>query len=729
MSGTVGEAILSSDNFVANGFARAVAYKVSPALPAGLRVNGSTGSVSGTPSAAQPATTYTVTATDGLSSAQATISISIADSTKPVVLPVLQRVHAFAGSAITPTEALATSGFSKRPTFSVSPPLPRGLALSSFTGTVSGTPDLAQKAFGYVITADDGTDTATTDVTITIDPIMTPLVQTLNIQTDVPMTPSEPLVPLGLQTPVAFGVVPPLPAGLDLDVLTGVISGTPAQMLPQASFTITASDGQVTADARANITVSCWDQTATPGTCIPAPLKLGGVSAAQSLVVTAGAQPFHKQLDPTSTDNCAACHRTHTDQSKTFVPVAQSVSQQCLTCHNSTGAATNYNVQAEYTGATANNPATRSFYTHDAVTTDPATLAANPHYTATLGDSDQTVPSTEFAAETPAPADPNRHAQCTDCHNPHFSSSTTQSTHSTSGWSASTFINGASGVSVDNSKTGAARYALLGSPTTRITLEYQLCFKCHSGYTNLPSNTGFTPETWYLDKAVEFDTTSPANSSFHPIEGAGRNTSGKMTDSLAGASDYKLWTFTVGQTVRCANCHASGGRTAAGGAGQVSPPHVSLNRSILILPYKDRALNATGSFVEGNYALCFACHTDAPFKSETSTGTNFQYHYKHMAAISGSGNGINTTDINTPNAGRGNAICAECHYRSHSTTTELSVGTQSSAQTLSGRGLVSFSPNVVGSGTGAKPTFNSNTPGSGTCTLVCHGYTHDGKGY
>lgn len=52
-------------------------YSVSPALPAGLSLNTTTGVISGTPTAVSGATNYTITATNAAGTATKTISIAV----------------------------------------------------------------------------------------------------------------------------------------------------------------------------------------------------------------------------------------------------------------------------------------------------------------------------------------------------------------------------------------------------------------------------------------------------------------------------------------------------------------------------------------------------------------------------------------------------------------------------------------------------------------------------
>ena len=88
-----------------------------------------------------------------------------------------------------------------------------------------------------------------------------------------------------------------------------------------------------------------------------------------------------------------------------------------------------------------------------------------------------------------------------------------------------------------------------------------------------------------------------------------------------------------------------------------------------------------------------------------------------MAGISGSGGG--GLSIDTPGDGQGNALCAECHFRLHSTT--FAVGTPSYSR------LVNFAPDVLPFK--GKLEWTSTSVGHGTCTLTCHGHDHDAQGY
>jgi hypothetical protein len=72
---TVGTAITANNaTLVGDGW---VEYTITPALPAGLAINSSTGKISGIPTAAKATTTYTVEAANGAGSVKTTIVITV----------------------------------------------------------------------------------------------------------------------------------------------------------------------------------------------------------------------------------------------------------------------------------------------------------------------------------------------------------------------------------------------------------------------------------------------------------------------------------------------------------------------------------------------------------------------------------------------------------------------------------------------------------------------------
>jgi len=624
-----------------------------------------------------------------------------------------------AGSAVTPTVGFTAPALTGTLVYTVSPELPIGLALDAISGAISGTPVYAQAAADYTVTGTSESGSATGQVSIAVTPVVAPATFTVLAERRTPLTPTSGLFAIGFNGPVAFSTSPALPQGLKLDSRNGSISGTPTTALLPMTSTITATDGTFSATSQVTISVSCGTGQGVAPTCRMVPLTKSGANpnaAAGFSLLASTPDNIHGPFT-TTTDSCAACHRNHSDPATEWAPEVDPVATLCFTCHDGTGASPN--VYTEYYAGTnpagtpryTNVAATRSIYTHDA-------LVATNHVGPTVDSEGTSYIVNEFQNTL------NRHAECTDCHNPH-DATTAASTQTSAGWTVSGRTHAAAGVSVVNGAAGATpTYTLLGAKATPMTLEYQLCFKCHSGYTTLPSNTGFPSSQWYLDKGVELN---PANLSTHPIEGVGSNSTAAMTASLAGTSPYKLWTFTTGSTIRCTNCHAGGTITAAGGAGQNSQPHAAANRGILLLPYRDRVLRSTAApnYAAADFALCYGCHTDIPFKQQSATATNFADHGLHVSSMTGSGSGGASTNIDTAGAGAGTALCAECHYRLHSTQTMLG------SQTLSGTRLVNFAPNIQPVSVAGVPTikWSSTSTGHGSCTLLCHGKTHTNMSY
>jgi predicted CXXCH cytochrome family protein len=450
------------------------------------------------------------------------------------------------------------------------------------------------------------------------------------------------------------------------------------------------------------------------------PLAASTSAVAGSVIVKisdAGIKGSHSDLS----DQCSVCHGAHTAQGPKLLKSA-SQSTLCFTCHNGTQA--NGAVQAEYTDPTlpGNNANALDYYSH-ATTSTPSTIPADSEL--------------KFRDVT------NRNIECADCHNSHKVNNTaSEESSDQTGWTASGRLAGVSGVSVENSTTpGAApTYKFLDGVTDPVTREYQLCFKCHSGFTTLlPPKIPARPSTDQLDKGIEFN---PYNASFHPVEAKGTNQTPKMQASLDGSSPYKLWNFRTTGTVRCLNCHASG--TTLGPTGTSDPtatpgptpdptatpppagsdlaPHTSSNRGILLRPYQDRVLKPAGdAYSAGDFGLCYVCHAEAPFApgGTSSDATNFPMHSEHLTGLIDKGG--TGTDIDKAGDGQGNAICAECHFRIHSTTNTVS-------NQVGGARLVNFAPNVEPNGL-ASPSWTSTGIGAGSCTLTCHGYTHDGFKY
>ena len=213
-----------------------------------------------------------------------------------------------------------------------------------------------------------------------------------------------------------------------------------------------------------------------------------------------------------------------------------------------------------------------------------------------------------------------RSVECGDCHNPHMAGSGGLVYSNTATATRNRITNplkGVSGVAV--TYTGltnfvappAANYIALAAATN----EYQICFKCHSGYAwgtatppagLSPNGTATTPAQ--TDLAQEF---SPANRSGHPIfTGLDNYTNSTAVGSpakrgLQAAALKAPWNVNIGtQTMMCTDCHNT---DAASPAAQ--GPHGSAAQFILRGPNANNWPNIANS--SWTTSWCANCHNNS----------------------------------------------------------------------------------------------------------------------
>lgn len=401
------------------------------------------------------------------------------------------------------------------------------------------------------------------------------------------------------------------------------------------------------------------------------------------------ADPVHVRSSLTGA-MCTDCHRSHTAVNKNVSPTNGAQSALCFTCHDGSNTK---NIAAQYSDSNvpANDVASGAFYAHQAT-------VATSHTAAQYDEFGETI---------------NRHSECGDCHNSHNADSS-PAAQTANGYTVSGAEKEISGVGV----SGAARTLTWKSSAT---YEYELCYKCHSSYTGLLSYP--EPSGGITDVAAEFN---PANGSFHPIEAVGTNNSITMTLSLAGTSPYKLWNFGPTDLVRCVNCHGDyrlANPSNPPMAGARLAPHTSKNRGVLMNNYRDRVLKSQNDpYAKNDFALCYQCHAEAPFVDISGSPlpeTNFSQHGFHVSNIANNpaGNLQTGTSIDAASDGQGNALCAECHFRTH--------GQGATTGNSAGSRLVNFAPNVQPNSV----NILEWDPNARTCSLSCHGADHKAAGY
>ena len=141
-----------------------MSYSVSPSLPTGLVIDPATGVIAGTPTAAQSATAYVITASNagGQSTFSLTITVRLSAPTALVYpSPLMFAVNSPAVTVTPSVQGTVTN-------FSVTPALPAGLTLDPSTGTLSGTPTAAQAAANYKFTAQNSSGSTTMTASIAV---------------------------------------------------------------------------------------------------------------------------------------------------------------------------------------------------------------------------------------------------------------------------------------------------------------------------------------------------------------------------------------------------------------------------------------------------------------------------------------------------------------------------------------------------------------------------------
>jgi len=251
---TLGQAILQ--NTPSHGGGTVDAYTVTPALSSGLSLNGSSGAISGTPTAMVATASYTVTATNSAGSTTASLTITVHDAAPSGLVYTAATAAYIKGVAITPNAP--SHGGGAVISYSVSPSLPAGLSLSTSTGVVSGTPTAITASASYTVTAtnDGGSTTATLSLAVTDLPPTNLVYSAPTASYTVGTTIAPNLATHDGGTVVSFNVSPSLPPGLSLNSASGSVTGTPLASAATTVYTVTATNSGGSATANLSLTVN-----------------------------------------------------------------------------------------------------------------------------------------------------------------------------------------------------------------------------------------------------------------------------------------------------------------------------------------------------------------------------------------------------------------------------------------------------------------------------------------
>ena len=169
-----GTAITSLTLPVATGGTGAITYTLTGALPTGLTYNATARTITGTASAATTVRTYTYTATDA-DNAAATLTFSITVEAAPDTVLTFATDAAIPGpqvytvdTTIEPLTLPEASGGRGDHVYTLTSPLPAGLAFDAATRILSGTPTTAAATQTFTYTASDDNGTVMLTFTITV---------------------------------------------------------------------------------------------------------------------------------------------------------------------------------------------------------------------------------------------------------------------------------------------------------------------------------------------------------------------------------------------------------------------------------------------------------------------------------------------------------------------------------------------------------------------------------
>ena len=360
-------------------------------------------------------------------------------------------------------------------------------------------------------------------------------------------------------------------------------------------------------------------------------------------------------------EKCSNCHKTHEAKEETRLLTLSTVREVCLNCH--------LNIESAPEGMSQGIRSKRFEGMGSAVSTHPGIQANDSRVKRFIG----TVVKSGGRQSI-------LEATCSGCHDVHTRTPNR-------GYLGKTLSFSAQGNTLNKSPSA----------------DYEICFGCHGDKHGYDQQGRATPVIFGVS----------ANSA-HPVGNYGK---GFGSVSLLQSSPKFL---------SCQSCHGDSENFLAG-------PHYSREPYLLAFHYE------TGDGIletEQSYTLCYRCHDRLSILGDQS----FKLHRAHIKG--------DFSDV-SPEAGYGlksfngmlpkkATVRAETGYRNRSLRTQPSRGSRAEGSSiptschtchdangsLDFSRLIAFDGTVVSPATNGTLSFRSLGPGSGECTLYCHGYDH-----
>ena len=219
----------------------------------------------------------------------------------------------------------------------------------------------------------------------------------------------------------------------------------------------------------------------------------------------------------------------------------------------------------------------------------------------------------------------------------------------------------------------------IGLVVEEANFAYEVCFKCHAD-NNVITFVDINRQLSQINTRLEFDL---ANPSFHPVEGAGKNSN--VPSLLSPLNENSI--------IYCTDCHANDSGPGAGGTGPAGP-HGSSYKRLLERNYTTLDETPESGF---EYALCYKCHDRESILNDES----FPEHSEHVESE--------------------DAPCSACHDP-HGISASQGTATNNSH-------LINFDLNIVSPNGDGQLEFVDFGNFRGSCALNCHGEEHDPKVY